>query len=516
MRSTLYLGLFLTGLGTAALATACGGSTEGTGGGGGETSTNSGTTSGTTSGTNSTGTTSQTSSTGTTSSTISTGSTTTGNNGCAGTFATAQDITLNDQTPTACQLNKPDADAGFFKFTGTKGQAVIIATSAKVGTDPFDTTYLDTVVTVYDSQMNQIAQNDDPTPRYSNDAEVWTILPADGEYVFSVRECNAVFPGNCADAALITTFDYEVSVFETDSSAPVVTGEIVSGSAPTDVPNDASTPASLPAIKYEFGTTGYYLSKVFGVFHTATDVDVYSFTVPSDIEVNAGGRAIMNFGAFPAGTDGNGSTSSVGKMWIVDPADLTHKVAEVDVSVGSTPGDIGAPIKTLGNELYLFVTKPAGALGGNDFYVINHYGGGSNPVELANATNGVAATAEALDDSGGADFLATYFVDGNLTPAATDVDFYSVAVPAGAATISVACGAQRSGSGLRGMKFEVVKADGSSLSPKAEGIDAADEDVFIDKAAVPSGASTLLIKIHGATQDAVVTSDFYRCGVRFQ
>ena len=505
MRSTLFLGMFVAGVGALA---ACGGGGDGTGGGGAtggaSTTTSTTTTSTTTTSTTTTNSTSTSSTTVTTSSTTSTSAS-------AGTFATAQDITVGDQNATACQLNNPSADAGFFKFSGNKGDAMVIFTSAKIGGDPFDSTYLDTVVTLYDAQMNQIAQNDDPNPRFTNDAEIWTLLPATGDYVISVQECNGAFPQGCADPTQITTFDYEVQIFQTGANAPVVTSE----DPPNDAPNDATDPTALTGIKYELGDTSYFMSRIYGAYNTATDVDVYSFTLPTDIDVNADGRALGNFFGLTSGSDGNGSTSSIGKIWVVDPADLTHKVAEIDITQGATAGDIGAPF-TLGYEYYLFVSKQTGASGSNDFYFINHYGGGSNPIELDDTGNNLASTAEILSDTGDANFLATYFVDGNLAPATTDVDFYSLAVPSGAATVSVACGAQRSGSGLRGMKFEIVNAGGTSLAPKAEGVDVADDDAFIDKAAVPAGANTLLLKVSGATQDALVTSDFYRCGIRFE
>lgn len=508
MRSTLFLGMFVAGLGALSLATAaCGGGTGGEGGSGGEGTGGSSTTS-TTSTTSSTTNSTSTNSTSTSGSTVTTSSTSS-NNGCAGTFATAQDIVVGDQNPTACQLNNPSADSGFFKFSGNKGDAMIIYTTSKTGTDPFDTTYLDTVVTLYDAQMNQIAQNDDPTPRFTNDAEIWTILPATGDYVIQVQECNGAYPQGCADPAEITTFDYEVGVIQTGPGAPIITTE----DPPNDAPNDASDPTALTGVNYEPSDTSYYLSTIYGAFNTATDVDVYSFTMPIDVAVNPEGRALGNFFGLPAHDTGNGSTGAIGKIWIVDPADVTHKVAEVDLTKGTVPADVGAPL-TLGQEYYLFVSKEAGAAGANDFYFMRHYGGGSNPIELDDAGNNVAATAEALSDAGEAGFLASYFVDGNLTPAATDVDYYALAVPSGAATISVACGAQRSGSGLRGMKFE-VRTPANVLVGTTQ-TDVADDDVFLDKAAVPGGATVLHLKVYGATQDALVTSDFYRCGVRFQ
>jgi hypothetical protein len=301
---------------------------------------------------------------------------------CASSADKAQDISVADAAPTDCDLPDPVNDANFFKFTGTKGEIMAIFTSAKTGMDPFDPTFLDTVVTLYDAQMNQIARNDDPTPRFSNDAQIFTILPANGDYIIEVQECNAVFgTQNCADATMITTNTYQVSIVDVSPMASAVTFGAE--------PNDDSTKAT--AIKYATASSGgYFISTAYGAFDTGTDVDVYSFTLPTDTKVTAG-RALANVNPFPAGTDGDGSTAGVGKVWIVDPMDAAHHLAEVDMSAGTTPGELSVPI-TLGKQYFLFVTRANTTVGANDFYFLNHDGGGSNPVEAANATNGVATT----------------------------------------------------------------------------------------------------------------------------
>jgi hypothetical protein len=423
---------------------------------------------------------------------------------CASSADKAQDISVADAAATDCDLPDPVNDANFFKFTGTKGEVVWISTTAKTGKDKFDTSFLDTVVTLYDAQMNQIARNDDPSPRYTNDAQLFTVLPANGDYFIEVQECNAVFgTQSCADAAAITTLTYKIQIVDVQAG-PDFTFDAE--------PNDVSTMAT--AIGYSANPSGgYFLSTVHGTFGTATDVDVYSFSIPTDVTVSQG-RPLGNISPFPWGTDGDGATSSIGKIWIVDPADLAHHVAEVDVSVGMTPGDLSVPL-TFGKQYFLFVNRATGSAGTNDFYFFNHDGGGSNPVEAANATNGVATTPEVLTDlMDNPAFLATYFVDGDIS-ATGDVDFYELAIPAGGAKMSASCGAQRSGSGLRGLKMSLTQPNGTLLSAAATTGETAATDATLSGISV-AGMTKVLLKVEAASQDSIVTSTFYRCGARVE
>ncbi|MCK6593462.1 MAG: hypothetical protein L6Q76_38375, partial [Polyangiaceae bacterium] len=107
----------------------------------------------------------------------------------------------------------------------------------------------------------------------------------------------------------------------------------------------------------------------------------------------------------------------------------------------------------------------------------------------------------------------SYFVEGDLTGAPVDVDYFEVAVPAGMNVVSVACGAKRSGSGLENFKATVLGADG--MMSVGTGTEAANMDLFLQNLAVPAGAMKLYLKLEAGSQNAMVTSSFYRCGVHF-
>ena len=94
-----------------------------------------------------------------------------------------------DGAETPGTLDDPAKSECYYKFEGTKGELLLISTGAKVGGDPFDTSYLDTVVTLFDDTKTQIAQNDDPIPRNTNDATIYTVLAYSRETLVPVLQC---------------------------------------------------------------------------------------------------------------------------------------------------------------------------------------------------------------------------------------------------------------------------------------------------------------------------------------
>ncbi|HLM72426.1 MAG TPA: hypothetical protein VK459_07040 [Polyangiaceae bacterium] len=170
----------------------------------------------------------------------------------------------------------------------------------------------------------------------------------------------------------------------------------------------------------------------------------------------------------------------------------------------------------MGKEYLLEMSAPAsgGDFAGNPFYFVLHNGGGSNPVEkelqAGMTPNNTTVTAEVLVKAMG---QQSYFVEGDITGAPVDIDYFKVAVPAGLNVVSIACGAQRSGSGLNGFKATLLGADGMTMVGTAT--EAADKDLFIQNAAVPSGAAELFVRLEAAGQNVAVTSSFYRCGIHF-
>lgn len=82
----------------------------------------------------------------------------------------------------------------------------------------------------YDENGNQIAENDDPIPRNSNDSEIVTVIPANGKYYLRAEECNAWakrnnFPaGSCAPSDTIFYTSYKTAIDELD---PMDVGTVI-------------------------------------------------------------------------------------------------------------------------------------------------------------------------------------------------------------------------------------------------------------------------------------------------
>src|SRR5512132_1602821 len=210
MRSKNFLGLcpVVGSFAAAGMVTGCGGdsttSTSTTGGGG----SGDGGSGGSTTTTTTTGVTASATSTGTTTSSTGTGGGT-GNHD----FATAVDVDVNPAANTEGELADADTTTDYYKFSGKAGQRITVIVNAQSldpNGDGKDPSIVDVVVTLFDANKTQIAQNDDSWPRFSTDAQAFTVLPADGDYYLAIASCNTVFPtGGCGVAADITTLKYD-------------------------------------------------------------------------------------------------------------------------------------------------------------------------------------------------------------------------------------------------------------------------------------------------------------------
>ncbi|WP_437738712.1 PPC domain-containing protein [Sorangium sp. So ce1335] len=493
MRSIHFLGCFVLGA-IAATAAACGGDDDsgaggqgGAGGAGGATSSSS-TTGGVT--------------------------TTTSSGGEQGdqndSIETAESIEI-DGDGVQETLDPVDTDQDFYRFTGTQGQILYVTTDAKPEQDETDPTYPDLVVSLLDAQGNQIARNDDPPLGGGNDSRLITVLPADGDYYVVVEECtSALGPSSCAPAEDIENFDYAIGISSLDPAAADDDSLIEDKE-----PNDDETQA-LP-LHYEAlaDDTGYYTTFLIGDFESATDVDVYSFTLPEAPAAEHGLKASFLLSA-PPGAEGSGSTVDVSEIAVFDAADLTTPYAKVDPSKG---GSIEVPVKAGEEAEYLvFVKRPQGEVGANDFYVLLHNRLDISGREAQESTNNDATTPEgdlySFDIGGGG---IAYTVDGEIAEGdAPDTDYYALPLPEGAdATwkVSAFCGAQRHGSGLRELKVTLLNGDGTELGDGYTHTESEAADLEIvgkDLPATPA-ENRLIAMVSAGTPAADVTSRSYDC-----
>ncbi len=402
------------------------------------------------------------------------------------------------------ELDPADEDVDFFSFTGTAGPWLIFA-DAKPDDDPFADGYLDVVVTVFDSNGMQIAQNDDPFPRNSQDSSIYTILPSNGTYYVKVEEFCVFAPaGTCPATYFDDLSDLAFGVFALPLD-PTENSTVPEATEPND------TVATGAVMEYETtGTAGeYYLSIAYGEWATTPDTDGIAFTVPADLAFGAETRPSATFVFPPPSTDGNGSSLEPGVIEALDSNGIV--VSRFDMSAETSDPDraeLNFPV-TPGSTYFLRATNgPAAADGGAPFYFAIHGNGGGNPVETAEAGNNNLLTAEALSPATGVD---SYFVEGDIGPA--DLDHFSISVLD--AYVSVSCSSARYGSGVQNFEATILKAsDGTTLSVASNDTESLTESLLIQD--IPTGGETaLVVRLEKSGQDATNTGTQYRCGFHF-
>ena len=415
-------------------------------------------------------------------------------------FATAEKLTVG--TPIDSFL-EPTGDQDFYVFQGAKGQALSLAIKAEE--IPFDPPTIDTVLTLYDATKQRLAENNDPTPRRSDDAQIFTVLPADGMYYVRVTECWswATDGIGCSTPKNKLSTAYTLSVTDLGIATP-------GNTADTEKGNDSTTavPVTYAAAEAKGGRP---LSIVHGSFEAFDDVDVFSFDFPPDlVDVPAGSRLLASEWLVHGGPSGDGSTSPVGKVYLTTQADPTKRLGQIDESdFGSQGARLWPPIDGAG-KYFLFIEHPLAPFYSNDFYFDLHGAVSSRALEQKEIENDTMATAEALTAT--AD--GSYYIEGDLGNAGLDVDHFSFDVTAQAGKMVTAyCVSGRAGSGLQ--SFEVDLIDPTAKENLAIIKETAQSDATTDTVPVPAGATKLVLRLSASGQDPVITGAYYRCGVHF-
>ena len=395
----------------------------------------------------------------------------------------------------------PVDDMDYFTFEGTAGQALVLELFAQV--IPFDNETIDTVLTLYDAAQTQVAQNDDPFPRITNDSRIITVLPADGTYYLRVEECWTWAAGlvgaSCAEpqAKLIT--GYTVTITELDGTEAGVVLDDESG----------DTAGEATQVTHDTGEDDEPVALLGGTFEDGTDVDVYALTIPADF-VPEQGRSLGSFALFGSGPNANGSTTGVTSLWIAQ-ADAP----DVAIAKASTvPASYVSPPMMAGVDYLVYVGHGEDSVGQNDFYFLRHVVSDSNPVEAEDVANDSAATAEVLSGEENPDYgLISHFVDGDILDVDTDVDHYGVPIPAtlpAGSTISATCGSRTSGSGLVDLAIRFVDEEGTQYS--ATRTETATTNAEFEGFPVADGATQMIIKVDAGSMADDVTGTYYRCG----
>jgi hypothetical protein len=539
MRSKHFLGLSLAVGGFAALGlvTGCGGETTvgTTSSGAGGDSSSSGSTMTTSAATTSASTTT-TGATTTSAVTTTTGTTMSSGTGGAApgdSFDTAIGIDINSVDNTIGALLDGDAKVDYYKFTGgLKGQRITAVVSAQglftdAGHDPNDVTVIDTVVTIYDAARKQIAQDDDAWPRFSTDSQLFTVLPADGDYYVTVTNFCTAFPlvsGGCDNVGGLGTFDYELFIADVNKlNSPEVNETTTPNKEPN---NDAMNASKFTYAVPSGGMAGSYGIYTFdGNFVDATDVDVFALSVPLDTKFDATQRAHAEFWIQPITPDGGTGAAANAVYSLTDAtggvlAQVDQKNYSNGASLSGGPIDMSVPVEG-GKTYYLFVKHPGGTADPvKDFYFLKHYVGSFyygqfEGVAMAPPPNDTVATAQPLALPMGSTNL---FVDGDIS-LPTDVDYYAVPITATTKKVNLYCDAQRAGSGLRGAKFSLLDSAGVAIPGTSSFTEVADQDLSVGGAnglTIPAASVTagkILLKVETTSQDPTVKGTFYHCSV---
>lgn len=402
-----------------------------------------------------------------------------------GTFEGARNVPVTPAGTAA--MNVMDAieapgDHDFWRFDGTAGDWVVIATTANEMDNPM---MVDTVITLYDSTRAQIAENDDSIPRVNTDSEIVIRLPSTGTYYVEVQEFSDWMPSMPPDPEGSPSYTYQLAVLQLANGAPF--------NIPTETGDDAASASPIA-----FGGTGGNGAFLLGVLDDATDVDVYSFTTTAS-------PGLLSIDVMPAGAAGYGSTRAAARAWVTNMAgtEVLARISPRDMMQDDLSPSLPA------GDFLLWVDAGGGTAGANDHYVLKMNRGMENPVEMEIAgmnTNDTTATAEALtvtDDMG----TGRAFILARLS--ATDTDIFSFSPPAGV-EMNVFCGSASSGSGLTGLRAELLGPDGTTVL--GSGTETATDGAAIQMIAVAT-AGTHYIRLTATGQSPEVTGNWARCGL---
>lgn len=404
-------------------------------------------------------------------------------------------------------LDPVATDVDYYQFLAAAGTPVAIEIEA-VGTSDGEGV-IDTFITVYDANGEQLARNDDP-PVGSTDSFLQFFVPADGNYYVAVEEwCTSATadPEFCNDAYFdsIEQYTYTVSIYHPLPSANSFVEEFAE-------PNETVATATLMEYEPVDGSPGdYYVSIAYGDWETADDNDGTVFTVPADLAVGATTRPQAWFHLVAPGVDNNGGSKNPGVIEVSD-AETGDVLARFDYSAETTTlgerEELQVPVAVSGQYL-LSMPEGPDSDGALPYYFVWHGLFDGNPVETQEPTNDLIATPELLTESVDDDDVAEFFIEGDVTniPSA-DVDHFRVPV-GDVPNLYIACGGKTSGSGAT-LEVTVFSADGlTELGTQIE-----DEELFIEDLDV-SGEESVIVQVQNNAQVAGMTGAWYRCGIRF-
>jgi hypothetical protein len=352
-------------------------------------------------------------------------------------------------------LGKP-GDRDYFKLTAKAGSWLSLATEANPEGYPG---LINTVITLYDeSGTEQLAQNDDAYPPVDPDSALFYHVAAAGSYCLEVQEHS-----DWVDGPLEGGYGWDYQVIATpialdESGKPIYEGydqdleggndDIAGAQALTNVH------VALPG--------GMISDRIYGMFDTVADVDVFSFVAP---QTTTAELALWTHFR-PSGSKTDGSTIDLGLVEL-RVADGTI-IAALDFAYGAA-GFAEVPLTT-GTSYYLVVNRPVGeTTGPNDFWIIDLESRDSiNLQEQDDEANATSAGAEPTYEQIDPYFpsVASRYFGGHIP--AGDTDWWSFTANAGD-QVEVACASRRVGSGVGDLTVALfADPPGSPLQSETE------------------------------------------------
>jgi len=412
----------------------------------------------------------------------SSGSTSGGTPGSSFATAIAVDVT-SGQAVASGTLEPPDTSAMYYSFGGILGQSLSITATATPVPKPFTPGYLDTVVSLYDSQQNLIAENDDPADRSSWDALLYTVLPATGTYFIRVVDCSGWERKVACPPGPITHDGFALYLDTVADAVPALTLE-------TAEPNDTSATAPTLATS----ATGSALAQ--GAFTGTSDVN--GFVASYQANAPAGRQSMVYFLAVPAGPTGSGSTAPVASVSLssLDGESLYYRYQPGVQQRLFVPW-------TFAQDNLLLLNGPAQAPGPNPFYFLVH-GHTSRPI-----SSGLNQTLETEDTLIPEPDGKTFYVTGQLQPG--DFAFFDVATLAAPSTVTFACYGVQEGSGVT-LEAKLLDASGTVL----DGADHTESATAVAGGTHSLPAGKFSLEVVQISQDAEIIGNSYDCELVIQ
>jgi hypothetical protein len=389
-------------------------------------------------------------------------------------FAEAETVLINGEK--VGHIN-PAGDFDYFSFEAAAGDWLVLYTTANPSSQP---NRVDTVITLYDSNMVQLAENDDGIPRQSPDSEIIYHVPTTGTYFIMVQEFSTWKEGRTPEGAENYRYRIHVDKFVAENNDYITID--------SEAGNDIATANNLTF--YSRANSGYAM----GTLASDSDIDVYRFTIPVGPDQNFRAQIM------PAGVDGYGSTSGIGLIWITDVTGST-----ITARIDNGPQDLFrlSPPLAAGDYL-MWVSHPGMATGSNDHYTIKNYLNNDNPPEMEDTNNDTREGAELVTMSDAtlrSGFILTDMPFG-------DVDNLKFEVKTGE-EVAVYCGSRSSGSGIQQLTATVTDMSGTMIGT---GTETATSGISLSEMTITSTMG--YVRLSRGEQDMEVTGQWVRCGIR--